>query len=33
MNFKKTYTPKTGYTEICRIGECSLKRLSFGSVG
>jgi len=32
MNFKKTYTPKTGYTEICRIGECSLKRLSFGII-
>lgn len=32
MNFKKTYTPKKGYTEICRIGECSLKRLAFGII-
>ena len=32
MNFKKTYKPAKGYTEICKIGECSLKRLSFGII-
>ena len=30
MNYKKTYTPKNGYTPLCRIGECSLKDLEFG---
>ena len=32
MNFKKTYHPAKGYTEICKIGECSLHRLSFGII-
>ncbi len=32
MNFKKTYTPKKGYTPICKIGECSLKKLEFGII-
>ena len=30
MNYKKKYTPTTGYTPICTIGECSLKKLEFG---
>ena len=29
-NYKKTYTPKNGFTPICTIGECSLKQLEFG---
>ncbi len=32
MNFKKTYIPKNGYTPICKIGECSLKKLEFGII-
>ncbi len=32
MNFKKTYTPKNGYTKLCKIGECSLKKLEFGII-
>lgn len=32
MNFKKTYVPKKGYTPICEIGKCSLKRLEFGII-
>ena len=32
MSFKKTYTPQKGYTPICKIGECSLKRLAFGII-
>jgi len=32
MNFKKTYTPTKGYTPICKIGECSLKKLEFGII-
>ena len=32
MSFKKTYRPAKGYTEICKIGECSLHRLSFGII-
>ncbi|MBR2340374.1 MAG: 5-deoxy-glucuronate isomerase [Clostridia bacterium] len=32
MSFKKTYIPKNGYTPICKIGECSLKRLEFGII-
>ena len=32
MNFKKTYTPKNGYTPLCTIGECSLKDLEFGII-
>ena len=32
MNYKKTYVPKSGYTPLCRIGECSLKMLEFGIV-
>lgn len=32
MNFKKTYKPANGYTPICKIGECSLKKLEFGII-
>lgn len=32
MNLKKTYKLQKGYTEICRIGECSLKKLAFGMI-
>jgi 5-deoxy-glucuronate isomerase len=32
MNFKKTYKPALGYTPICKIGECSLKKLEFGII-
>lgn len=32
MNLKKTYVPKKGYTSICKIGECSLKKLEFGMI-
>ena len=32
MNFKKTYVPAKGYTPICQIGECSLKKLAFGII-
>ncbi len=32
MNFKKTYTPANGYTPLCKIGECSLKKLEFGII-
>lgn len=32
MNFKKTYVPAKGYTALCKIGECSLKKLEFGII-
>ena len=32
MNYKKTYVPAKGYTPICKIGECSLKKLEFGII-
>ncbi len=32
MNFKKAYQPAKGYTPICKIGECSLKKLEFGII-
>lgn len=32
MNFKKAYKPAIGYTPICKIGECSLKKLEFGII-
>ena len=32
MNFKKRYEKKIGYTPICKIGECSLKKLEFGII-
>ncbi len=32
MNFKKTYKPGKGYTPLCKIGECSLKKLEFGII-
>ncbi len=32
MSFKKTYKSKNGYTPICKIGECSLKKLEFGII-
>ena len=31
-NYKKTYVPAKGYTPICKIGECSLKKLEFGII-
>ena len=31
-NFKKTYVPAKGYTPLCKIGECSLKKLEFGII-
>ena len=31
-NYKKTYTPAKGYSVICKIGECSLKKLEFGII-
>ena len=32
MNFKKGYKKSSGYTPICKIGECSLKKLEFGII-
>ena len=32
MSFKKKYEKATGYTPICKIGECSLKKLEFGII-
>lgn len=32
MNLKKTYHGEKGYTPLCRIGECSLKKLEFGII-
>lgn len=32
MDLKKRYQRAQGYTPICRIGECSLKRLEFGMI-
>ena len=32
MNYKKTYIPAKGYTPVCKIGECSLKKLEFGII-
>lgn len=32
MNYKKTYVPAKGYTPICKIDECSLKKLEFGII-
>ena len=32
MNFKKAYKSAKGYTPICKIGECSLKKLEFGII-
>ncbi len=32
MNFKKTYKPALGYTPLCKIGECTLKKLEFGII-
>ena len=31
-NYKKTYVPQKGYTPVCKIGECSLKKLEFGII-
>ena len=31
-NYKKAYVPAKGYTPICKIGECSLKKLEFGII-
>ncbi len=32
MNFKKSYKSAKGYTPLCKIGECSLKKLEFGII-
>lgn len=32
MNYRKTYTPRNGYTPLCEIGMCSLKDLEFGII-
>ena len=32
MNFKKSYTPKKGYTVVSKIGESTLSRLEFGII-
>lgn len=32
MNYKKTYVPTSGYTQLCKIGSCSLSMLEFGIV-
>ena len=32
MDFKKAYKSANGYTPICKIGECSLKKLEFGII-
>lgn len=32
MNYKKSYKTSKGYTPICKIGECTLKRLEFGII-
>ena len=32
MNYKKTYIPAKGYTPLCKIGQCSLKKLEFGII-
>lgn len=32
MSYKKSYIPKKGFTKICKIGECSLKKLEFGII-
>lgn len=31
-NYKKTYKSEKGYTPLCKIGECSLKKLEFGII-
>ena len=32
MNFKKSYTPRSGYTKLCTKDNCSCKRLEFGII-
>ncbi len=32
MNYKKSYKSQKGFTKICKIGECSLKKLEFGII-
>ena len=32
MNYKKSYKKAKGYTPVCKIGECSLKKLEFGII-
>ena len=32
MNYKKSYISAKGYTPVCKIGECSLKKLEFGII-
>ena len=31
-NYKKAYVSANGYTPVCKIGECSLKKLEFGII-
>ena len=32
MNFKKGYKKSKGYTKICEIDKCTLKKLEFGII-
>jgi len=32
MNYKRSYKSTKGYTPICKIGECTLKKLEFGII-
>lgn len=32
MNYKKSYKSAKGYTPLCKIGECTLKKLEFGII-
>jgi len=32
MNYKRTYHPTSGYTVLCKLGECSLNKLEFGII-
>lgn len=32
VSYKKAYEKKSGYTPLCKIGECSLKMLEFGII-
>ncbi len=32
MSYKKRYVPANGYTKLCEIGKCSLKKLEFGII-
>ena len=32
MNLKRSYQKTSGFTKICEIGKCSLKKLEFGII-